>query len=267
MRPSGQLSRLAATLAACALVPALAGAQEPTHACGAPSELTVLAHSLPRTADRFAQHQPLTVVAIGSSSTFGAGASSRDRSYPSQLQLDLQARFPRSQVTVINRGVNGEEAREMLARFGDSVIKQHPDLVLWQVGTNSVLRDRDIKPTTPLILEGVRQLKALDIDVVMIDPQYAPKVLAKSDAAQMVELISAAAKQADVDLIRRFAIMRYWYEHDHMTFADFISPDKLHMNDWSYACLAKLIGGSISDVAHRNVASAQAHAIAHTVTP
>jgi hypothetical protein len=102
----------------------------------------------------------------------------------------------------------------------------------------------------------------------MIDPQYAPKVLAKPDAEHMVGLISAAAKQADVDLIQRFAIMRYWYEHDHLTFADFISPDKLHMNDWSYACLARLIGGSISEAAQRNIASAQVHATSqHAATP
>jgi hypothetical protein len=80
-------------------------------------------------------------------------------------------------------------------------------------------------------------------------------------------MISTAAKQADVDLIQRFAIMRYWYQHDHMTFDDFISPDKLHMNDWSYGCLAKLIGGSISEAAQRKVASVQAHGVAHVATP
>lgn len=266
MARSGQLTKLAAGLVACALAPVLAGAQEP-HACNAPKQLTLLTQPLPRTATRLAQHLPLTIVAVGSSSTFGAGASSRDKSYPSQLQVDLQDRFPQSRITVINRGVNGEEARQMLARFGNGVIKENPDLVLWQVGTNSVLRDRDVKPTLPLILEGIQELKALGIDVVIIDPQYAPKVLAKPDAEEMVGLISRAAKKADVDLIQRFAIMRYWYKHDRLTFADFISPDKLHMNDWSYACLAKLITGSISEAAQRTVASAQVHTSVHAVTP
>ena len=34
----------------------------------------------------------------------------------------------------------------MLARFATGVIAAHPDLVLWQVGTNSVLRDHPLKP-------------------------------------------------------------------------------------------------------------------------
>jgi lysophospholipase L1-like esterase len=271
MAPLGQLGRLAAGLLACALAPALASAQSQPLGhpltCDAPKELTRLTLPLPRTAERLAKHLPLTIVAIGSSSTYGAGASSRDKSYPSQLQVYLQARFPGSAITVVNRGVNGEEAREMLARFGDSVLKQKPDLVIWQVGTNSVLRDRDITPTSPLILQGVAQLKALGIDVVMLDPQYVPKVLAKADAQEMVDLISAAAKKADVDLIQRFAIMHYWVDHNHMTFADFTSPDQLHMNDWSYACLAKLIGGALAEAAQRNIASAQVHVIAHAVTP
>ena len=167
---------------------------------------------------------------------------------------------------MINRGVGGEEAREMLARFGEGVIAQKPDLVIWQVGTNSVLRDRDIRPTAPLIIEGIRRLKALGIDVMIIDPQYTPKVLAKPDAQGMVDLISAAAKQADVDLVRRFAIMRYWVEHDHIAFSTFTSPDGLHMNDWSYACLAKLVGRSIADAAQRHVASAASHTVAHVRT-
>jgi acyl-CoA thioesterase-1 len=265
-----RLTRLAAGLMACALAPALAAAQSQSNrnvSCTAPKELTRLTHPLARTAQRLANAEPLTIVAIGSSSTFGAGASSREKSYPSQLQTYLQARFPHSRITVINRGVNGEEAREMLARFGDSVVKQNPDLVIWQVGTNSVLRDRDIMPTSRLISQGVAQLKALGVDVVMIDPQYAPRVLAKPDAQHMVDVISAAAKQADVDLVQRFDIMRYWYDHEHMQFADFISPDNLHMNDWSYACLARLIGGSISEAAQRNIAAAQVHASVHAVTP
>jgi acyl-CoA thioesterase I len=270
-----RLTRLAAGLIMCALAPALASAQDqkltpsPTRnfACTAPKELTRLTYPLARTALRLANSEPLTIVALGSSSTFGAGASSRANAYPNQLQIYLQARFPHSRITVINRGVNGEEAREMLARFGDSVVKQNPDLVLWQVGTNSVLRDRDIMPTSRLISDGVAQLKALGVDVVMIDPQYAPKVLARPDAQHMVELISTAAKQFDVDLIQRFDIMRYWYDHEHMQFADFISPDNLHMNDWSYACLAQIIGDSIKEAAQRNVAAAQVHATAHAVTP
>jgi hypothetical protein len=47
--------------------------------------------------------------------------------------------FPR---VVINRGVGGEDAKEMLARLDKGVIAEHPHLVLWQVGTNAIVDAR-----------------------------------------------------------------------------------------------------------------------------
>ena len=68
----------------------------------------------------------------------------------------------------------------MLARFDADVIEEAPDLVLWQVGSNSVLRDH---PTpAALIREGIEILKANGADVIIVDPQFAPKILAKPDA-------------------------------------------------------------------------------------
>jgi acyl-CoA thioesterase-1 len=86
-------------------------------------------------AQRLADVESVKIIAIGSSSTAGAGASSRAFSYPSRLEVELRTRFPRASITVINRGVGGEEAPQMLARFARGVIAEKPDLVLWQVGS------------------------------------------------------------------------------------------------------------------------------------
>jgi len=75
---------------------------------------------------------------------------------------------------------------------------------------------------------------------VLIDPQYAPRVLAKpNDRRQWSPLIATAAKAEHVCLFHRFELMRHWYEDDRLPFETFVSSDGLHMNDWSYACLAK----------------------------
>jgi hypothetical protein len=42
---------------------------------------------------------------------------------------------------VLNRGIGGEDAREMLARFERDVLAQKPDLLLWQLGTNVLVQD------------------------------------------------------------------------------------------------------------------------------
>jgi hypothetical protein len=53
--------------------------------------------------------------------------------------------------------------------------------------------------------------------------------------------------------------MRNWHEVRHLPFDVFVSPDQLHMNDWSYACVAKLLGTAIAEAATRPVASAAMH--------
>ena len=97
------------------------------------------------------------------------------------------------------------------------------------------------------------RLKATGADVVLIDPQYAPKVIAKHNCDGMVSLISATAKAEHIGVFHRFELMRHWYSVEHLTFERFVSPDGLHMNDWSYACLAKALGMAIADAATRPV--------------
>jgi len=227
--------------------------------CTAPAELARFDRPLIHTMRRVANGQPLTIVAIGSSSTAGAGASSPDATYPSRLAVELRTRFPGRDITVLNRGVNGEETNNMMARFAADVLAAHPQLVLWQIGTNSVLRDHPLNPHAVQLLDGIEQLKAAGADVVLIDPQFAPAVLAKSETQGMVEQIALAAKQEDVGLFQRFAVMREWHDVQHLSFDTFVSPDHLHMNDWSYACLAKLLGGAIAEAATRPITAASVH--------
>ncbi len=137
------IGRAALMICAVALsAPALAADGQPStpiQTCAAPSDLTQLDGALPRTARRIAANAPLTIVAIGSSSTAGAGASSPAASYPSRLAVELKERYPTVAINVINHGANGEDATEMMARFERNVIAEKPDLVLWQVGTNALL--------------------------------------------------------------------------------------------------------------------------------
>ena len=226
--------------------------------CSAPSEFARLERPLPHTARLLAAGLPIRIVAIGSSSTAGAGASSPDASYPSRLAAELANRFPGHQITVLNRGVNGEDAGDMLARFETTVIAERPDLVLWQVGTNTVLRDNPVAPTSSLIEKGIVQLKAAGADVILIDPQFAPRVIAKSALSRMIDLLHSKAKQYNVNLFQRFAVMRHWRERQGISFETFVSPDQLHMNDWSYACIAKVLSIAIAEAATRPVTSAAA---------
>src|SRR5438128_741009 len=207
----------------CAAIPVATADDAPT--CAAPAEAMNLEHAPIRFRERIAQGLPIKIVAIGSSSTFGSGASTPAASYPSRLEAELKAQLPGLPVTVLNKGIGGEEAAQMVARFDADVIDENPDLVLWQAGSNSVLHDH---PTPgEIIRQGVEKLKASGSEVILVNPQYAPKILGKPGVGQAVDVITATAHDEEVGLFDRFSVMRYWVETEHMAFEQFLSPDLL----------------------------------------
>ena len=187
----------------------------------------------------------LTIVAIGSSSTAGVGASSRETTYPSRLAAELGARLPGRKVEVLNKGVGGDTDVQMMARFDRDVMPYSPDLVIWQLGTNALLMEDGVTRDAPRIKAGIAQLKAAGADVILMNPQYAPKVLKDPDHGEMVQLLDAVGEDSRVAVFGRFAIMREWVNSGGADFSTILSPDGLHMNDVSYGCIAKLLADSI----------------------
>jgi acyl-CoA thioesterase I len=243
------VARLAAGCAVVLTASGLGSAEPPgtvgTPNCGAPLALSVIDAALDRSAARIDRTQPLTIVAMGSSSTKGAGASSPAMSYPSRLEAELRDRFPQVEIRVLNRGLGGEDVGQELARFGQDVFALEPDLVIWQVGTNAVLRRDEFADDQQSIRRGVVAIQERGIDLILMDLQYAPRVLARPAWSEMERIIKETARRTHVGLFRRFEIMQEW---DHLQLAPMamIGPDGLHMTDASYGCLARQLAVALA---------------------
>src|SRR5450631_1520649 len=167
--------------------------------------------SLPHVAGKLASGAPVTIVAFGSSSTEGYGATSPEFTYPNRLAAQLHRQYPGADITVLNRGKGGEDAPEMMKRLQKEVIDMKPDLVIWQVGTNAVLRDLDPTETAKLVEEGVARIQAAGADLVLVDPQYSPRVTERAESAsKMVNLLGKVARLRHVGFFPRFEVMREW---------------------------------------------------------
>ena len=236
---------LAVLIALGAGAAAAADGSEPA-ACAAPAALAKIEPALANTAARIDHAKPLTIVAVGSSSTRGAGASEPRFSYPSRLEAALRERFPGVDIRVMNRGKGGEDAGEELERLGRDVIAEHPDLVIWQVGTNAVLRRDDLEMDEVLLRRGVSLLKHSGADVVLMDMQYAPRIVERRSHAVMEQLIAEIAHHTGVGLFRRFALMQYWRAAQHPESAPMIGADGLHMTDAGYGCLAASLAEALA---------------------
>jgi lysophospholipase L1-like esterase len=206
-----------------------------------PSEFPVQAVPFEQPLTNFAncvRSRQVRVVAIGSSTTAGEGGIAP---YPQRLLADLRNKFPDVAIEVINRGVGGEDAPLELKRFDHDVFDLKPDLVIWQVGTNSVWQagGPSFADTTRAIREGVdRLLDAKQIDVILMDLQYVPALLTPAKAKKadaMVEAISQIAHEKRVNVFGRFALMKAWHDVARISFDRMVDPgddDRLHASDW-----------------------------------
>ncbi|MFB6446650.1 SGNH/GDSL hydrolase family protein [Bradyrhizobium tunisiense] len=203
--------------------------------------------TLPHVAGKLAAGQPVVIVAFGSSSTQGFGASSPEFNYPNRLAAQLRRHYPSADITVVNAGVGGEDAPEMMKRLQTQVIDTHPDLVIWQVGTNAVLRNLDPGETAKLVEDGISRIQAAGgTDIVLVDPQYSPAVnQRKESAGKMIKLLGNVAELRKVGIFPRFEVMRDWHENQSIPVESFVIADGLHMNDWGYACFAQLLADDI----------------------
>jgi len=202
--------------------------------------------SLPRVAGKLASGQPVVIIAFGSSSTQGYGTTSSEFTYPNRLARQLRRHYPNADITVLNRGKGGEDAPEMMKRLQTEVIDMKPDLVIWQVGTNAVLRNLDPAETALEVEDGVARIQAAGADLVLVDPQYSPRVTERAESAnKMVRLLGKVAELRHVGIFPRFEVMREWHEQQALPIDSFVIADGLHMNDWGYACFAQLLGDDI----------------------
>lgn len=188
-------------------------------------------------------------MALGSSSTAGAGARDGTESYPSRLAESLQASLPGEKVVVLNRGINGEETGQMLERMGRDALAENPDLVIWQVGSNEAVRRNDLAHFAQDLEQGITRLREAGVDIILMDLQFAPRVIESPIHKQVASLIDIVAHEHHVPVFHRFELMRQWSRNLGDGYPHILAADGLHMNGASYACLGQVLAHSLLDLA------------------
>jgi lysophospholipase L1-like esterase len=192
-----------------------------------------------------ANGRPLRILAIGSSSTQGVGASSPDAAYPAQLEARLENDW-RIEADVINAGVSGETSDTTLKRLLALLAKDPPDLVVWQVGTNDAVVGVDLDAFRANLAAGVAAAQARRVPIVLVDPQFyfGIKNLARFQAYVSIIADVGAAKR--VPVFSRFAMMKAWAAKSAATLKAALAPDGFHMDDEGYACFARALAGDLA---------------------
>ena len=183
------------------------------------------------------------VLAIGSSSTAGVGASKPSATYIAKLETTLEGAFKGMDFDVVGRGRSGEEAQGAADRMKQEIEEVKPDLVVWQVGTNDALRHVSLDKFKNCLKTTLAWLAENKIDVVLIDPQYGDALAKDEYYEQVVAALAEVAREARVLLVDRFEAMRELHRERGDLF--YLASDKLHLNDRGHRCMAEQLARAI----------------------
>jgi hypothetical protein len=95
-----------------------------------------------------------------------------------------------------------------------------------------------------MVSTGVRRMQAAGADVILMDNQQSPKLLAKADEPEFDQALAQVAGETGASLFSRRALMQSW-THDGAPLAQFIAADGLHHNDRGYLCVAQSLARTI----------------------
>jgi acyl-CoA thioesterase I len=93
----------------------------------------------------------------------------------------------------------------------------------------------------------VQTLKASGADIILMDLQYAPMVLASPYYSNMEAIISEVAREEKVGLFSRFTLMRKSIEAG-VSPSALVSWDGLHNTADGYDCIGRALARSVSNL-------------------
>ncbi|MET0529314.1 MAG: SGNH/GDSL hydrolase family protein [Microvirga sp.] len=205
---------------------------------------------------KLTQQEPVRILAIGSSSTEGIGASSPDHSYPAQLEDDLSVRW-KDEVTVVNAGKGGETAIQTINRLESALKADKFDLVIWQVGTNDAINGVGEDAFRALLERGVAAAQNAGTAIILLDQQYFPSIKDLPRYERFVKAVSALGNERKVSVFSRYALMQDWNSHSAEELRSMLSADGFHMGDKGYDCLAGHVAEAIDSLSKQPVTEAK----------
>jgi hypothetical protein len=234
---------------AVAIWTAPAEAQAP-FACAVPAEMMTAAVALERAKATLGKGRALTIVAIGSATTAGAGGSSADTAYPQRMAEALLTRFG-VRATVVNLAAARLSATDWVARLESDVLPPNPDIVIWETGTVDAVRGVDVQQFAAALTQGVESLRAHAIGVLLVDPQYSKRMAAMVNLGPYIDAIRMIADNERIALFDRHQIMKHWADEGYFHIPERANPAAIRENDRVYACIGALLATQIAQALDR----------------
>jgi acyl-CoA thioesterase I len=208
--------------------------------CNVPRALYFDDTTLPKAAKKLA-HGKLTIVAIGSSSTLGVGASSSDAAWPARLEAELRRRLPQAEITVANRGKLRDPAVAMVKRMAADALAAKPDLVIWETGTAEAVRNIGAEPFAAALEDGADRILTSGAELVLMTPQFSRETARLIGYQPYIEAMGNLSMRADVLIFPRYDVMRHLIETNQLHLEGLSPAQAAVTADRLYDCIARQV--------------------------
>lgn len=199
---------------------------------------------------------PLIYVALGDSTVYGVGAGSPESNYVSRLHERLRSVYPHARV--VNLGVSGATAADVLEVQLSRAVSFRPDLVTLSIGPNDITRERDVRRyerDIEAILETLRSETGAVVVVNLIpDLTVTPRFRGKPRVAVLGRQVLAFNEVLGRQARARGAevVDLYGPSQDEVPRRpELISADGYHPSDQGYARWAELMWQGVEPRIHR----------------
>ncbi len=178
--------------------------------CALPNYLLFGDAPLSRVSAAVQKTKRIEIVVLGGGSSALPGPDGATASYPARLEVELKRRLPGLEISVVSHAKPRQSADQMGDVIARILAGKKPDLVIWQTGTFEALRGSDPELFRAKLADGVEKLQAGGADVALINMQYSPRTESVIALAPYVDSMRWVAREREIPLFDRLAIMRYW---------------------------------------------------------
>jgi acyl-CoA thioesterase-1 len=211
--------------------------------CDVPAADIGTPEPLPNVTEALRKGEKIRILAIGSSSTSGVGASSGLKSYPEQLEDILEVALKGADVDIVDRGLPGEVAAVTAVRIKSEVTLSGPSVVLWQLGTNDALSRVDPVEFAETVRSTIDWLKENKIDVVLVGMQYTSRFVRDKHYMAIKEMLQKIAAETAILYVRRYDATQFIAQtHANL---QLMSSDNFHLNELGYQCMAEHVARAV----------------------
>ncbi|AMN44869.1 SGNH/GDSL hydrolase family protein [Rhodoplanes sp. Z2-YC6860] len=220
---------------------------EPADPCAVPGYLLFGESLLQRVGATATNEKALKIVVLGGSSASLPGPDGVSFAFPARLEVALRRRLPNLKVSVATDIRFRQTAEQMVDDIEKLVTDQKPNLVIWQTGTYDALHGIDPEEFRSAVSEGVEKLQSAGVDVVLMNMQYSPRTDSVVALTAYVDAIRWVAREREVPVYDRLAIMRHWY--DAGQFDLYAATKDMKMAKSVHDCIGRTLAASIIDAA------------------